>query len=282
MKPLLRRALTLAGIAAGLLVVLGGGAVHLREPAADRNWTPDNARVPEVRFDGTTATVHNVRNFEWRSESEFTERWESRTYDLDRLESVWFIVEPFGDVRGPAHTFMSFGFADSAGAVEYVAVSVELRKEVGESYDPIRGMLREYELTYVVGDERDLVRLRSNIRRDSVYLYRVQTTPEKGRILFRAMLERAARLGSSPEFYHTVKNSCTMNIVNHVNTIAPGRVPSSYKVLLAAYADELAYDIGLLDTTRTLAELKREALINPLALAAADDPDFSARIRANR
>lgn len=282
MKPLLRRTLTLAGISVGLLVVLGGGAVHLREPAADRNWTPDNARVPEVRFDGHTATVHNVRNFEWRSESEFTERWESRTYDLDRLESVWFIVEPFGDVRGPAHTFMSFGFADSAGAIDYVAVSVELRKEAGESYDPIRGMLREYELTYVVGDERDLVRLRSNIRRDSVYLYRVRTTPEKGRILFRAMLERAARLGTTPEFYHTVTNSCTMNIVNHVNAIAPHRVPSSYKVLLAAYADELAYDLGLLDTTRTLSELKREALINPLALAATDDPAFSARIRANR
>lgn len=282
MRPNVRRALTIIGISAGLLLVAGAGAVQMREPAADRNWTPDNARVPEVSIDGSAVTVRNVRNFARRSESDFTERWETRRYDLDRLESVWFLVSPFGAFRGPAHTFVSFGFADSAGSVEYVSVSVEVRKEVGESYGPIRGMFREYELTYVVGDERDLVRLRSNIWGDSVYLYRVRTTPEKGRALFRAMLERGSGLGTSPEFYHTVKNSCTSNIVNHVNAIAPNRVPSSYKVHLAAFADELAYDLGLLDSSRPLAELKREALINPLALAAADAPDFSARIRANR
>ena len=282
MRPHLRRALTLIGISSGLLVVAGAGALHVRTPAADRNWKPENARVPEVRFDGSIATIRNVRNFGWQSESGFTERWETRRYDLDRLESVWFLVSPFGALRGPAHTFMSFGFADSAGSVEYVSVSVEVRKEVGESYSPIRGMLREYELIYVVGDERDLVRLRSNVWRDSVYLYRIRTTPEKARALFRAMLERGSGLGTSPEFYHTLRNSCTMNIVNHVNAIAPNRVPSSYKVHLAAFADELAYELGLLDTSRPLADLKREALINPLAIAAADDRDFSARIRANR
>lgn len=265
-----------------VLALVGWVVVGRRRPGLDRAWTADNARVPEARFDGSTVTVHNVRNFEWRTKTDFTARWETRRYDLERLESVWFLVEPFGDFRGPAHTFVSFGFADSAGGTEYVAVSVELRKEVGETYHPVRGLFREYELAYVVGDERDLVRLRSNVRHDSVYLYRVQATPEQGRTLFRAMLERANRLRTAPEFYNTLSSSCTTNIVDHVNAIAPNRVPFSYKVLLPAFADELAYDLGLLGTTRPFAELKREAVINALALAAADDPAFSARIRAGR
>lgn len=265
-----------------VLALVGWVVVGRRRPGLDRAWTADNARVPEARFDGSTVTVHNVRNFEWRTKTDFTARWETRRYDLERLESVWFLVEPFGDFRGPAHTFVSFGFADSAGGTEYVAVSVELRKEVGETYHPVRGLFREYELAYVVGDERDLVRLRSNVRHDSVYLYRVQATPEQGRTLFRAMLERANRLRTAPEFYNTLTSSCTTNIVDHVNAIAPNRVPFSYKVLLPAFADELAYDLGLLGTTRPFAELKREAVINALALAAADDPAFSARIRAGR
>ena len=280
MRRIVRRLLAISGIAVGLLALAGTGVVLRRAPSLDRDWTPDNARVPEARFEGSRVTVRNVRNFAWRSSTDFTERWDDRIYDLDRLESVWFLVEPFGDFAGPAHTFLSFGFANPTGGTDYVAVSVELRKEVGESYHPVRGLFREYELAYVVGDERDLVQLRSNVRQDSVFLYRVQTTPDKGRAIFRAMLDRANRLRTHPEFYHTITSSCTTNIVDHVNAIAPNRVPFSYKVLLPAFADELAYDLGLLDTSRTFADLKREALINPRALAATDAPDFSARIRA--
>ena len=282
MRPFLRRTSKVIGLAVVALALVGWGAVGLRRPALDRDWVADNARLPEARFEGTTVTVQDVRNFEWRTTTDYTARWDSRRYDLARLESVWFLVEPFGDFRGPAHTFLSFGFADSKGGTEYVAVSVELRKEIGESYHPVRGLFREYELMYVVGDERDLVRLRSNVRHDSVYLYRVRATPEQGRTLLRQMLERANELRRAPEFYNTLTSSCTTNIVDHVNAIAPERVPFSYKVLLPAFADELAYDLGLLDTTRPFAELKREALINARALAATDDPAFSAKIRAGR
>lgn len=273
---------THAFLAPVLLVLLLTAAVSLRQPSLDRHWTEDNARLPEASFRGDTVIVRNVRAFEWRTTSDFTPAWEQRRYDLSRLASVWFLVEPFGDFRGPAHTFVSFGFAHPAGDTAYVAISVELRKEVGETYHPVRGLFREYELTYVVGDERDLVRLRSNVRRDSVFLYRVNATSEQGRTLFRAMLERANALATTPEFYNTLSSSCTTNIVDHVNAIAPNRVPFSFKVLLPAFADELAYDLGLLDTTRTFAELRRAALINPQALAASDAPDFSVRIRAGR
>jgi hypothetical protein len=278
----LRRGLAIAGLIVVVPLLVGWGALQLRQPSLDRDWTVDNARLPEARFDGSVATVRNVRNFDWRTNTEFTERWDTRQYDLAKLESVWFMVVPFGDFRGPAHTFLSFGFADSSSGTQYVAISVELRKEVGETYHPVRGLFREYELAYVVGDERDLVRVRSNVRRDSVYLYRVRTTPEQGRTLFRAMLERADRQRILPEFYNTLTNSCTSNIVDHVNAIAPRSVPFSYKLLLPAFSDELAYDLGLLDTTKPFADLKRNAFINDVAMAAADDPDFSAKIRVGR
>jgi hypothetical protein len=273
-----------------VLSVLGAGALGAaatyavvvlpRSASTDRDWTTDGARLARAHFAGSQVHVQNVRNFDYRSTDDFVERWEDRTYDLDRLQSVWFVVEPFSDYRGPAHTFLSFGFGEGDSA-EYVGISVEIRKEKGEHYDPLKALLRNYELMYVVGDERDLVRLRSNFRKDSVFLYRANTTPERARALFVSMLERANALAEHPEFYNTLTSTCTTNIVSHVNTLAPGRVPKfSYKVLLPAFADELAYDLGLLDTSRGFEELRRKALINPVAEKAGDDPAFSRRIRA--
>jgi hypothetical protein len=269
-----------AGLLVLVLIVSGFGVVLTRRPSNQRDWTGDLARLPRATFDGQVATVENVRAFDHRSETERTESWETRRFDLSRLESVWYWVIPFGAVRGPAHTFVSFGFAEPGGGTRYVAVSVEARKEKGESYDPLKGVLRRYELVYVVADERDVVRLRTKVRKDSVFLYRVQTTPEKGRELFRAMLDRANRLHERPEFYNTLTSSCTTNIVDHVNAIAPERVPFSYKYFLPAYADELAYDIGLLARDRPFTELRKRAWISGRALELDGDPDFSQAIRA--
>ena len=261
--------------AAALLALGGGAALASLRPSNDRQWSADQARLPEARFDGRVVHVRNVRNFDYQAVDRWTERWEERSYHLDSLTSVWFVVEPFSDVRGPAHTFVSFGFGDST----FVAVSVEVRKERGEHFDPLRAMLRQYELMYVVADERDAVRLRSNFRRDSVFLYRVATTPEKGRQLFVAMLERANQLAERPEFYNTLTSTCTTNIVRHVNAITPRRVPRSFKVLLPAFADELAYEVGLISDELPFAETRRRALINPRAERHADDPHFSVAIR---
>jgi hypothetical protein len=275
MRRIVRLTLAALSVAAGV----GTAVVLARRPSNERAWSADQARLPVARFEGTRVHVANVRNFDYRDTHAWTERWEERSYDLAQLESVWFIVEPFGDVRGPAHTFVSFGFADSVRGPQYVAVSVEIRKERGESFDPLRALFRTYELTYVVGDERDLVRLRSNFRRDSVFMYRVATTPEKARSLFVGMLERANKLAAAPEFYNTLTSTCTTNIVAHVNTIAPDRVPFSYKTLLPAFADELAYELGLIPHDLPFAEARKRALINERALKYADDPDFSRRIR---
>ncbi|MFA6414647.1 MAG: DUF4105 domain-containing protein [Candidatus Paceibacterota bacterium] len=158
-------------------------------------------------------------------------------------------------------------------------ISAEIRKEKGESFSAIKGLLRQYEIIYVIADEHDVIKLRSNYRKDDVFLYPVKTTKENMQKLFISMLTRANKLATEPEFYNTLTNTCTTNIVAHVNEIAPGRIPFSYKVLMPGYSDELARQVGLIDNTLSIEELRAKYRINDKALKYADDPLFSERIR---
>ncbi|MDP3729833.1 MAG: DUF4105 domain-containing protein [bacterium] len=257
-----------------LLVITLFILLQLKRPSNNRDWTVDQAILPTIAIENGTITINNIRNFTYRSPSDYTPGYYDRTFDISQIETAWFIVEPFSS-RGAAHTFVSFGLNDGS----YLAVSVEIRKEKGESFSPWKGLAREYELTYVIADEKDVIKLRSNYRKDKVYLYPAQTTPEKARALFIDMITRAKELQENPEFYNTLISTCTTNLVSHVNTIVPGRIPFSWKVLLPAYSDELAYKIGLLDNTVPLEELKALHLINERAEKYADDPEFSKRIR---
>ena len=172
---------------------------------------------------------------------------------------------------------MSFGFSDS----EYIAISVEIRKEKGESFSPLGGLLRQYELIYIVGDERDLIGLRANYRHDDVYLYKMKATKEQVRELFVSMLKRTNRVAQHPEFYNTLTNTCTTNIVDHIDVIAPGRIPFSYKTLLPAYSDELAFDLDLIDTSLPSDQYRAAHQINEQAKLHAGNADFSEAIRKN-
>jgi Domain of unknown function (DUF4105) len=247
-----------------------------RTPSNQRDWTPDNARVPTARFRGDSVYVQNVRNATYRTPADYTVRWEDRAYDLRQVERAWFLVEPFSrDWRGPAHTLVSFQFADG----RFLAVSAEIRKEKGETFSPWKGLLRQFEMTYVVGDERDLVRLRTNYRRDPVYLYPGRADRAKVRALLVDMLTRANGLAARPEFYNTLTNTCTTSIVGHVNRITPRRVPFSVKVLFPGYSDRLAYDLGLIDTDLPFEQARERFHVNARALRWGNSPDFSQRIR---
>ncbi len=272
-KTWIRRTALLAAICVATGFVALMLLVH---PSNDRNWSPDQARTATAVFLGDTVRISNIRNTFYRSTHDYDVKWEERTYDLRRLNSVWFMVEPFSDWRGPAHTLLSFGFDDG----EFIAISVEIRKEKGESYSPLFGLLRQYELTYVVGDERDLIGLRANHRHDSVYLYPIRTSQEKMRAMFVSMLKRANKLAEQPEFYNTLTSTCTTNIVRHINEIVPSRIPLSYKILLPAYADELAYDLGLLDTNLSRDQFRKAHLINDLAAQHSNSISFSKEIRS--
>jgi hypothetical protein len=267
----MRRTLTLLLPAAALAA---GGWLLLQHPSNARDWSDDQRVLARAEVRGPLVTVRNIRNFQYETVDRYTPRYYDKTFDLRRLDSVWFFVEPFGKA-GAAHTFVSFGFAGR----DFVSVSVEIRKEKGESFSPLKGLLRQYEIMYVVGDERDLVKLRTNHRNDAVHLYRIRTTPERMREMFLAMMARANALAETPEFYNTLTNTCTTNLVRHVNQISPERIPFNPAVLLPASSDRLAYDLGLIDTSAAFPVVRERARINALALRHAADPDFSRRIR---
>jgi hypothetical protein len=259
-----------------LVILVTVGALATMRPSNQRTWVPEQAVLPLAEWDGSHVTVRNVRNFRHGASGAVSTSYENRTYDLSRLETVWFVVSPFSTgFRGPAHVFLSFGFTDS----QFVSVSVEARKEVGEEYSVWKGLLKQYEMMYVVGDERDLIALRTNVWNDDVYLYPIRAPREKVQQLFRAMLDSATVLQKRPQFYNTATNNCTTRIVDHVNAIAPGRIPYGWKVLLPGYADELASDLGLLDPGLTIEEARKKYHINERAQRYADDPLFSLRIR---
>lgn len=246
------------------------------EPSNERPWISDNERTAWADFRGDSVRVHNVRNATYFTKDSFDVRWEERAYDLRELETAWFMVEPIANgPPGLAHTLVSFGFRNG----EFLAVSAEIRKEKGEKFHPLKGLLNQFELTYVIADERDVIKLRSNYRHDEVYLYPIRGEHAQLRAMLTDMLQRANKLREEPEFYNTLTNTCTTNIVRHVNRIAPKKVPFSYKVLLPGYADELAYDLGMIDTDLPFAQARERFHINARALRHADAPDFSARIR---
>jgi hypothetical protein len=267
-----RRVLIGVALAACAVVV----AFVARRPRNDRTWSPEHAVMPRAELRGDSVVLRRMRDFTHESAERFEPGYADRAYDLSKLESVWFIVTPFSrHWRGPAHTFVSFGFADS----QYVAISVEARREPGESYGPLTGLFKRFELIYVVGDERDLIGSRAAFGDFDVYVYPVRTTPERMRALFIGMLERANGLAERPEFYNTLTNNCTSNVVAHVNSIVPRRVPHGIKTVLPGYTDEVAHSLGLIDNTISLDEARRRYRVNERARQFVRDAHFSQRIR---
>ena len=245
-------------------------------PSNDRNWNEDQRILPTAEINGNLVNIKNVRNFIYTSTTSYTPRYYDETYDLDKIKGVWYIVEPFSGIPGSAHTFLSFEFEND----QFVSISVEIRKEKGELYHPIKGLFNKYELMYVIADETDAIKLRSNYRKDMVYVYPANTTKEKAQALFLSMVKRANDLKDNPEFYNTISNTCTTNIVTHINEITPRRVPFlSLRILLPENSDKLAYELGLIDTSLPFEDTRKRYNINDRALKYADDPEFSLRIR---
>jgi hypothetical protein len=242
-------------------------------PSHDREWRPEVAVMPRVFIDGDRVRITGVRNFDYVNRNDFTVRWQEREVLLSHLTALDFYVSYFSE--GPVgHTFLSFIF-DNAPPL---SISIETRPEVGEGFAPISSLFKQFELIYVVGDERDLVGVRTNHRRESVYLYRLNASAEDARRLLLVYLARINELADQPEFYHLLTNSCTINIVRYAN--AAGRVGRfDIRHLFNGLVDSYLYHSGRVDTTLPFAELRRRSLINAAAQAADGSPDFSQRIR---
>ena len=253
------------------------GLWSLKAPKVEADWAPDLARTVELEADGNTLTLRGVRDCRYRTPDDFDVRYRTETLELKSLRSVDFVVERFHALDAMAHTLLSFGFEDG----RHIAISAEIRRERGESFDPIAGMFKNFEITYVVGTEQDLIGLRTNHRRSRVWLFPIRTTHERMQRLFLAMLERAEALARVPEFYHSITNTCTTCIVDHVRELVPGRIPFSWRTLLPGYAGALAHELGLIDTDLPFDEAEAQYRIDELAQAGAVDEDFSERIRAH-
>jgi Domain of unknown function (DUF4105) len=246
------------------------------EPSNERDWQTDVAVLPYATRDGDLVTLHNVRNFDYRtSDQDFAPRYDERTFDLRELDAVDLIaVYWMGDAI--AHIMVSFGFAG-----DHVAMSIETRKEKDEAYSSIAGFFKQYELIYVVGDERDLIRVRSNYRRpeELVYVYRTRMNPDNARLLFLEYMGRINQLKEQPAFYNTLTTNCTTDVWSLARALSD-EVRLDWRVLLSGYFPAYAYDLGSLDTSMPFQGLKERSLINEKAHAADKDPAFSSRVRA--
>jgi hypothetical protein len=246
-------------------------------PTNDRAWVPENAVLAYASIDGDRITLHNIRNFDYHTESDFTPAYYDRTFDLKQLEAVdLFSVYWMGPKI--AHVFVSFGFSDG----NHVAISIETRRAVGQAYSSVKGFFRQYELYYVVADERDVVRVRTNKRHDppeQVYLYRLHGNPGNMRLLFLEYLQQINALKEHAAWYNTLTSNCT-NSIWLLSRFNPGHLPYSWKILVSGYLPEYLYEQGRLDSSLPFVELQRRAFINPLAQPADEAADFSQRIRA--
>ncbi len=247
----------------------------LSTPSLDRNWTQDQKILPDITLNGDHVTIRNIRNISYRTPEDYDVAWYDKTIHLDTIESAWYLVEPFGRF-GAAHTLASFGFSDGS----FIAISAEIRKEEGEKFSALKGLLRQYELVYVIADESDVIKLRTNYRKDEVRLYPVRADKERVQEVFVDMLKRAQKLAKEPEFYNTVTNNCTTNLVRHVRKFSDSLLPwYDLRYLLPAYSDAVAYHAGILDTDLPLNEARRYFSITEKAQQCPPQEDFSACIR---
>jgi len=265
----------------GMAIIAVGFAVVLAwwltlKPRQDRDWKPEVAALGLAIIDGERVTVHNVRNFDYRTEHDFTPHYETRSCDLSKLRGVDLFVTYWGS-PAIAHPILSFDFATDGR----LCFSIETRSQRGQSYSAIGGLYRQFEQIYIAADERDVIRLRSNFRQgEEVYLYRFNASPETARGVFLEYIRTLNELHERPRWYNAIKNNCTTAI--RQQRTAAERAPWDWRMLANGYADEMLYERGTIDRLGlSFDELKRRSHINSRARTANDTPDFSERIRTH-
>jgi hypothetical protein len=244
------------------------------QPSNNRLWADDVAQVTTGVVDGDHVVLHNVRNFDWRTKTDYTQRWDTRTYDLRRLDSLDMILS-YWSMPAIAHVLISFGFDDG----EHVVFSVEIRREKTESFSEIGGFFKEFELSVIACDERDVIRVRTNVRGEDDYLYRIRMPVAEIRSLFLAYVSQANDVARKPRFYNTITANCT-TIIYHMAKRIVGHLPLDYRLLLSGYLPGYVYKVGGLDTRYSLEELRALGRVTERAKESDRRPTFSADIRA--
>ncbi len=260
------------------VITFAKAAIPERKPRHVGHWRPDLMVLPYAEIDSDRIQLYNIRDCEYRTEEDYDVRHFDRQIRLPDVRKIDFIVVPFKETPAIAHTMLSFGLADG----QHVVFSVEARLEQGENYEMLPSATKQYELMWVVGTERDLIRLRTDVRHVDVYLYPIKATPDQVQNVFLACLARVNEIARKPEHYDLLTNNCTTNIVDMVNSLRPGRIPRDLRVLLPGHSDKLAYDLGLLAVNGPFQQIKAASKINLTAQLNSDSANFSQAIRQLR
>lgn len=242
-------------------------------PSNERDWQSDVARLPSATIAGDRVTIRNVRNFAYPSATTVVERWETRNYDLSRIDGFDMFLSSWG-TKIIAHTISSWQFSDG----QHLAISIETRKKNGQDYAPVLGFFRQYELYYVVADERDVIGVRTGPRQETMQLYRVRGGPAFARALLLDYLDEVNRLAREPQWYNALTHNCTTRIRHHVQQVAAGN-PFDWRILANGHLDELGYERRQINTSLPFSELRRRSDITARARSAATSGDFSRVIR---
>jgi hypothetical protein len=246
-------------------------------PSNDRPWRPEVAVLPRAIIDGDRVRLTGFRHFTYRSRDDFDIRYEEREVSIAHVVSLDLFIS-YWHIGPVAHTFVSFNFDDGTLPV---CISIETRPEIGEGFDPLASMFKQFELFYAVGDERDIVRVRTDYRGEEVFLYHIRATPEATRRLFRIYLDRVNELADRAEWYHLLKNNCTLNILRYARKAGSTHARFDPRHLLNGLIDRYLFGSGVIDTSLDFEELRRRSNITAAAQAAGDAKDFSARIRVS-
>ncbi len=250
----------------------------ITNPSLTRNWSPDQAVMPSIHFlDNDKVRINNIRDIHYRSTRDYDLEFYDRTIDLDDVETAWLAISPFA-AFGAAHAFVSFGFKDGT----YLSISIEIRRKKGKKFTPVKAFLNQFEMMYVIADESDVIKVRTNRIKYTVRLYPIQAEKARIKAVFLDMLQRADKLGIEPEFYNTLWNNCTTNIIKHTRRFSDKPIPFwDLRYLFPENLDKIAYKLNMIDTHLSYEKAREHFDITKMAQAADDDENFSKAIRAN-
>ncbi|GHT09745.1 hypothetical protein FACS1894170_00840 [Planctomycetales bacterium] len=251
---------------------------HELRPANDRKWSQNHAVLQTATVNGNRVIIHNVRYSRYKSDKDYTTDYYDAAFNLDDIRTIDLVMVPFRGMPRVAHVESSFGFADG----RHIGMSIEARYEADEKYDPLGAFLRQFELVYIFADERDMIRLGTDVFKNDVYVYRLKFTPDEVRMMFLDALNRANQLAGKPEFYHPLTNSCVTNLLTHINKARPHAVPMDFKTVVPGLLDRYMYDLKLVDfAAPSFKDTREQAKVNRYVEKFGDLEYFSAGIRQN-